>query len=319
MKNGIFILFLFCFTNWVSAQKVIDFEGFNLPLNTFLNGSDLKGGFQAEDVFLPNRFTSSSFGDFWSGWSISTMRDSVTSGFLNQYSAKPASGFNGSATYAVAFASTGLKLSGDAAGNVVEGLYMTNSTYAFNSMRDGDAFAKRFGGESGNDKDFFKVIIKGFLEGQVSQDSVEFFLADFRFDNNSMDYIVSTWDYVDLTSLGNVDSLSFKFASSDVGDFGINTPLYVCVDQIILDSTISSADKWRKQLNIRIYPNPSTEKVFIDADEALLTWQLFDLNGRLVKNGQNEREIELIGLNNGYYFLQLNQNKQTTVQQILKQ
>ncbi len=319
MKNGTFILFLFCFTSWASAQKVIDFENFNLPLDTFLNGSDLKGGFKAEEVFLPNRFTSSSFGDFWSGWSISTMRDSVTSGFLNQYSAKPASGFDGSTTYAVGFGNNGLKLSSNVEGNIVEGLYITNNTYAFNSMRDGDAFAKRFGGESGNDKDFFKIVVKGFLKGQLSPDSVEFFLADFRFDDNSKDYIINTWQYLDLTSLGSVDSLSFKFASSDVGDFGINTPLYICIDQIILSDAISSADTWNNQPSIRIYPNPSTERVFIDANEAILTWQLFDLTGRLVKSGQNQREIELIELNNGYYFLQLNQNKYTITQKILKQ
>jgi hypothetical protein len=31
-------------------------------------------------------------------------------------------------------------------------------------------------------------------------DSIEFYLADFRFANNSQDYILKTWEYLDLTS-----------------------------------------------------------------------------------------------------------------------
>ncbi len=318
MKNSILVLFLFLCTSWASAQKAIDFEGFSLPLDTFLNGSDLQGGFQVEEVFLPNQFTSSSFGDFWSGWSISTMRDSVTSGFLNQYSAKPATGFDRSATYAVGFGNNFLKLTGDAAGRMVQGMYLTNSTYAYNSMRNGDAFAKRFGGETGNDKDFFKLIIKGFLAGQANQDSVEFFLADFRFDDNSKDYIVQTWEYVDLTLLGNVDSLSFQFVSSDVGDFGINTPLYVCVDQIILEDAVFSTTT-RAELPVHIYPNPTKDRIFIATDAPITAWQLFDINGKLLKAGKHQNEIELNELNNGYYLLRIQQNELTAIQRIVKQ
>jgi len=125
-----------------------------------------------------------------------------------------------------------MNLSGSAVGGVVQGLYLTNSTYAYLSMLEGDGFAKKFGGASGNDPDFFKVTIRKYLNGELGTDSVEFYLADFRFANNSQDYIVNDWTYVDLTPLGNVDYLEFSLASSDIGTFGINTPTYFCVDNV---------------------------------------------------------------------------------------
>jgi hypothetical protein len=63
---------------------------------------------------------------------------------------------------------------------------------------------------------------------------VEFYLADFRFENNGEDYIVDTWEYVDLSSLGVVNKLEFSLGSSDVGAWGMNTPAYFVIDTIVL-------------------------------------------------------------------------------------
>ena len=107
-----------------------------------------------------------------------------------------------------------INLTGAAANNTVTGMHITNTTYAANSMRDGDAFSKQFGGASGNDQDWFLLTIKGYTAGNETTDSVNFYLADYRFADNSQDYIIKDWQWVDLTSLGNVDSLSFSLNSS---------------------------------------------------------------------------------------------------------
>ena len=62
---------------------------------------------------------------------------------------------------------------------------------------------------------------------------VEFYLADYRFADNGEDYIVDTWEYIDLSSLGAVKSLEFGLSSSDVGDFGMNTPAYFALDTVV--------------------------------------------------------------------------------------
>jgi hypothetical protein len=98
-------------------------------------------------------------------------------------------------------------------------------------MKEGDAFAKKFGGDDGTDPDFFKLNIWG-RRGGSSTDTLEFYLADFRDDDSEMDFIIEAWQWVDLSSLGKVDSLLFGLESSDMGAWGMNTPAYFCVDDL---------------------------------------------------------------------------------------
>ena len=105
-------------------------------------------------------------------------------------------------------------------------------------MKDGDAFAKKFGGVSGTDPDWFRLTVLGWYNGALKQQSVDFFLADFRSANSAEDYIVKDWRWVDLQSLGNVDSLEFHLSSTDTaGGFGMNNPAYFAIDNFITSDT----------------------------------------------------------------------------------
>ena len=169
------------------------------------------------------------------GWSYSNHTDTTTPGFENQYSAFAGAGQGGSSNYAVAF--VGSQPSDPptqavfAAPTMLSGGFFTNSTYTALTIRDGDSFAKKFGGASGNDPDFFKLTITGF-NGAAATGSVEFFLADYRFAINAQDYIVRDWTFVDLSSLGTVTRLGFGLSSSDNGLFGMNTPAYFSLDNL---------------------------------------------------------------------------------------
>ena len=100
-------------------------------------------------------------------------------------------------------------------------------------MRDGDAFAKKFGGPTGNDPDFFKLTISGLDAGNAPTGTVDFYLADFRFANNALDYILTNWTLVDISSLPiHTRKLQFTLSSSDNGTFGMNTPAYFAVDNL---------------------------------------------------------------------------------------
>ena len=118
---------------------------------------------------------------------------------------------------------------------IVEGGYFTNTTYAALSMLQGDAFSKKFGGASGNDPDWFVLNITGH-NGQTTTGQVDFHLADYRFSDNSQDFILDQWTWVDLSSLGAVTDLSFSFDSSDVGSFGVNTPVYFALDHLTVQT-----------------------------------------------------------------------------------
>ncbi len=169
---------------------------------------------------------------YWSGFSYSRVNAGNLGGFENQYAAKPGIGSDGSAHYAVVYNTfSGNAIVTFGAQVQLSSIDVSNTAYTYFSMRDGDQFAKKFGGNSGNEEDFFKLEIQGF-RGTVATGSVDFFLADYRFADNTQDYLVDQWARVNLSSLGAVDSLKFALSSSDLGQFGMNTPAYFAMDRI---------------------------------------------------------------------------------------
>lgn len=213
--------------NMIQAQKVSDFEDLTLEENSYWDGSDGSKGFTSGDAYFNNSNSSGYFSNFI----YSNKFDTITAGYKNSVTAITGRGYGGNGNYAVAFASSPyIKLQADLKGKTVSGFFVTNTTYSALSMRDGDLFSKKFGGESGDDEDWFKLTVTGFLNGEGKANNVEFYLADYRFSDNVFDYIVNTWQWVDLTPLGNVDSLSFELSSSDVGVWGMNTPAYFAMD-----------------------------------------------------------------------------------------
>ena len=114
----------------------------------------------------------------------------------------------------------------------IKNISFCNSTYAYYSMLNGDQYAKKFGGESGNDPDYFKLIVEGLDAGKQKVLSGEITLADYTPEDNSKDYIGNVWTDVDLSQAGYIKYLVLSFESSDTGAFGINTPTFVCIDNI---------------------------------------------------------------------------------------
>ncbi len=298
---------LICCTVLLNAQTVADFEEYNIPAESFLNGSDHSGGFTSGDVFLPNLYDDEFMA--WSGWAISNMTDVTTPGFNNQYSAIAGGGVDGSENYAVTFDGYGnnnIILEGDAAGQPVPGMFVTNSTYAYLSMRDGDAFSKKFGGITGNDPDWFLLTIKAYFNGNLTADSVNFYLADYRFSNNNQDYIVDEWTWVDLTSLGAADSLWVNLSSTDVGQFGMNTPAFFCVDNITFAEPSNTTSVNAPDL-FEIYPNPTADYIQISHSEnEIMDCSVFDASGRLILQKQLDAfggQLDLHFLPKGNYII----------------
>ncbi len=207
------------------------FEEMPLAAESFFNGSDSSGDFSSGGFQFNNNYDTL-FGS-WDGWAVSNITDNSTPGWGNQYSAIPGIGAGGSSNYGVGFIGfvepPEARLGGS---RVIDGAHFSNTTYAYLSMFNGDAFAKKFGGATGDDEDWFLLTVTGF-NGAVETGTVDFYLADFRFADNGLDYIVDDWTWVDLTSLGEVTSVEFALSSSDVGSFGMNTPAYFAMDNMV--------------------------------------------------------------------------------------
>jgi hypothetical protein len=286
---------IFLFSMFTQAQMVSDFEDLLLPmppLGAYWDGSDLSGGFVSGGMYFPNQYSG-----YWAnGFAYSSVIDSVTSGYTNLYAAKPASGFNGSNNYAVVqpYPQAVARLNNVVPTMVIHGFYVTNGTYAYNSMRDGDAFARKFGDTTGTNSglpqgsypDYFKLTVKSYIAGQLSNDSVEFYLADFRFANDSLDYILDTWEWVDCSVFQVFDSLKFTLSSSDNGAFGMNTPAFFCIDNMIIDPTVSMNENNSNNDDIYIFPNPATDFIYFNK---------FDTNGK--------SKISIININGQVVFI----------------
>ncbi|MBL4669558.1 MAG: DUF4465 domain-containing protein [Flavobacteriales bacterium] len=312
-----------------STANLIDFEdlGFTTA-DSVWNGSDFSGTPNTYDYFSTFSDGDASFGNVWDsqwsywkgGFSYSNMTDSTTSGSGNIYSARAGSGYN-SDNYLIAKNNTKIYLTGAAANNTVSGVYITNTTYAANSMRDGDAFGKQFGGATGNDQDWYLLTIKGYTGGSATTDSVNFYLADYRFANNTLDYIVKDWQWVDLTSLGTIDSISFTLRSSDTAPWGINTPTFFAIDNFN-DQTIT-VNELSEEISLSSYPNPTKGNITIDLENNVNTLQIIDVSGKTVRSENNLKpgthQLSLTDLNSGIYFVKIISDNRINVQKFIKQ
>ena len=320
--NKIFTITLILTTFFLTAQTTSTFEDFNLPSESFLNGSDGNGGFSNGNIFLPNAYDDS-FGS-WTGWSISNTTNTTTPGFTNQYSAITGGG-NNSTTFATAYTGGGrinLTLEDAAAGEKAKGFYITNSTYAYLSMLNGDSFAKRFGGVTGNDPDYFLLTIKKYENDELSSDSVNVYLADYRFEDNAEDYILEEWTYVDLTPLGEADSLQFFLSSTDIGSFGMNTPAYFCIDDFTTTDGITSVNNAEKGESFTLFPNPANDIIYLKNKETgTVNYQIYDNFGRTVKTGsfENESRIDISFLARGIYVFRAGEKGVVESQVFVKQ
>ena len=220
------------------SNAVVTFEsvplGGTYGIDGVWNGKDGSADLVTEGATFTNSYTPSGNSYYWSGFAASNRATVAAEGNWydkHQYLSVPGGGANGSATYGIFYGWGSVSFDG-AIDMVGRGSSITNNSYAVDSMLNGDFFAKKFGGESGDDADWFKLTITGSLGGTTGT-SIEFYLADFRFADNSQDYIINNWTFVDFSALGTVDKLVFELSSSDNDpEYGINTPAYFAIDDI---------------------------------------------------------------------------------------
>lgn len=310
MKKTITLLALLIF-GITKSQSVADFESFSLPADSFYynsSGTD----WQTTNASFQYDWTTS-FGGFWSGGFAYTNKQNPDSGnYRHLYNCAAGKGYNLSNYYATGQTGGIIKLK--APYNGVNGFYVTNTTYAYMSMKNGDAFAKKFGGVTGNDKDSLVLSVVGYSGGVLKNDTVEFFLADFRSSNNSLDYILKSWQWVDCSKLGAVDSIAFFMTSSDNGTWGMNTPGFFSIDNFTTAQGIGIVENSFIQ-NINLFPNPATDILninLISEQPVNTTLNIFNSIGVLVKteyisfnSGNNNYSVNINNLNSGLYFVEI--------------
>ena len=216
--------------HWLITDGGMYSTGFeNVTLNASgINANDsISGSISSDNLAVSCGWSTSAWGTYGSGFTISSQKDITTAGNTNPYSCIAGSGAYQSETFAVCNGSRdSIKFNTPVN---MESVMFCNSTYAYLSMREGDSFAKKFGGADGSDEDYFKLEVMLYDANNTLLGTEDLYLADFRGDAG---YIVKDWTALDLSTYNGVSYLKFDYESSDIGNWGMNTPAYFCIDNI---------------------------------------------------------------------------------------
>ena len=171
--------------------------------------------------------------DYWYWFGYASRTETKYETLDDQWNNIVGGGYDGSANYGVAFAAEFngpcyVTLLSEPA--VVPGFFITNSSYAYTSMMNGEGFAKKFA-----KGDWFLLTITGYDADDQVTGTKEYYLADLR--DPATAFVINDWRYVDLSGLGAVSKIGFALTSSDTGTYGMNTPAYFCFDNFGAEGT----------------------------------------------------------------------------------
>lgn len=156
------------------------------------------------------------------------------------------------------------------------GCYVCNSPYVYYAIQQGSDYSKKF--EQG---DWFKLIAHGVDEFGEEVGSVEYFLADYRSQNPDEWTLIDSWEWLDLRSLGRVMTVYFTFESSDIGQWGINTPTYFCLDKYTVSDEEPSSVEEATAAAVKAYYNRAEGAVRVESAEPVMA-AVYNMNGALV-------------------------------------
>lgn len=210
--------------------EIIDVLKGNNTSTRFSSGKELKGRFY---------MNWDGTGTTWNnGWAGSSLDASTAAGQLAQnqkFVAAPGKGYMNSAQYAVGKTKAGIGIT--TASAKIASMAITLSKETVDFITNGNGGIKKFGGPTGDDKDYLKVTVSGYNQG-VKMASQDIYLADYRDNNNSKDYIVSSWQQVKISSLTGptpetvIDSIGFVVSSSDATAGGLNDLATFAIDNL---------------------------------------------------------------------------------------
>ena len=228
MRKNLFLFLSLFVANFAFAQEPATFEDVQLGSNGIWAAPEGENEMPSGGWLFTNY---TGYG-YWGGFTASNRTDLNQSGLNAQYTAVTGCGYDGSTQYAVAY-TYGVQTdvyAADGQSHTVTGCYITNNLWAYQDVLQGSMGQTPFGGLSGDDPDWFKLTATGKNASGQTVGTLDFYLADYRFEDNSQDYVLDTWEWFDLSPLGPVATISFSLSSTKSNYGGMITPAYFCMD-----------------------------------------------------------------------------------------
>ncbi len=315
MKKNLFLtsVLIAMFSFALNAQTPFNFETLTLPSQGYWNGSDESGLFGDNEISFYNNYNSD-----WGSWSgFSFAYDTITSDSQYAAFADSEEGHVFGIGYVPSDWQSGtydnIPIVCKFTNSVeIQSVDITNNKKTADVIINGDS---DFGDPAFSEGDYFKIVIKGFYNGDTTG-IVSFFLADYTAGNS---YVTDTWNTVNLSSFGITDSLKFNLVSTHTGSYGMNTPAYFCIDNIKYNYPASVNNL--SGTEISVYPNPAVDNINI-TNISNSDISISDISGKIVFRKSNCNETESINLSNikpGIYFITLRNNNKVITEKFIKQ
>ncbi|MBR1922750.1 MAG: DUF4465 domain-containing protein [Paludibacteraceae bacterium] len=173
--------------------------------------------------------------DAYNGYAICSDNSTEATGnfMIDQFRSAAGGAYEGN-NYAVAYYSAPstyfagytapITLTNSTTPQTISGFYITNTVYTLDAILHGDyangAFAQG---------DYMTVTAKGY-NGSNNTGEAVFYLADYRSTNAAEHYAVDTWEWFDLSSLGEVTRVEFEIFTTKSDTYGFTTPTYFALD-----------------------------------------------------------------------------------------
>lgn len=221
------------------ATVTIGFEGATLNAQGFWcgeeNGNGVDTGWGGKTypcVYKEGgaEFNTTFGGTYWTGYAISnrtekgfTMGDFTPTGMPDQFNNVTGKAHGGNNFCIVQTYGETINLNGA----TLKGFWFTNSSYTANAYLNGDGMTP--GKFEAND--WFKCVLYPTPVDGMSGARYEIYLA------KDGDY-VKDWQYCDLSDVDafkNVKSISFQFEGTKANDWGVTTPTYICIDDLVIE------------------------------------------------------------------------------------
>ena len=228
MRKNLFLFLSLFVANFAFTQEPATFEDVQLGSNGIWAAPEGENEMPSGGWLFTNY---TGYG-YWGGFTASNRTDLNQTGLNAQYTAVTGCGYDGSSQYAVAY-TYGVQTdvyAADGQSHTVTGCYITNNLWAYQDVLQGSMGQTPFGGLSGDDPDWVKLTATGKNVSGQTVGTVDFYLADYRFEDNSQDYVIDTWEWFDLSALGPVATISFSLSSTKSNYGGMITPAYFCMD-----------------------------------------------------------------------------------------
>ncbi|ATV28853.1 secretion protein [Prevotella intermedia] len=259
------------------------------------NGYFLSGSYKFHNGAKPNQ-------NYFYDCMYSNETATTYSGLQDQWRNIVGKGYDNSENYGISYPQEGtIDVMNKENGDNIRGFYVTNTAWVYDAVKKGDGMSDVAGGFQKGD--YFKLIIKG-KKADNTESQVEYYLADYRAENEADHYVLDTWQWVDLSSLGEVKSVSFKMEGTKKNNWGLTTPTYFAFDnfngvrnekagvavaaqgQTIDISSNFTPDGSKATMKYAIVELvPSTVKAKVSIDEA---------TGELSIKGETSEEFEIV-------------------------